>query len=155
MAIFDDLINTKSFKYKAFEFRTLTIGDDLKLARPFKEQLLDGSIDGKKYIEGSLEFVDKMIFYTLYICWTNNSDQISFIDFEEKLLKIPAGELVNLRALSAKIVSESVYSDVKLADKDEDDQDSVKKKKKKRLSRLLIAISCLAGLALFLRWTTS
>ena len=155
MAIFDDLINTKSFKYKAFEFRTLTIGDDLKLARPFKEQLLDGSIDGKKYIEGSLEFVDKMIFYTLYICWTNNSDQISFIDFEEKLLKIPAGELVNLRALSAKIVSESIYSDVKLVDKDEDGQESVKKKKKKRLSRLLIAISCLAGLALFLRWTTS
>jgi hypothetical protein len=154
MSILDDLIVSKVFKFKDLEFRILTIGDDLKLARPFKEQLLDGSIDGKKYVEGSLEFVDKMIFYTLYICWTNNIDQISFKTFEEKLSKIPAGELTNLRALSAKIVSESVYSDVKLADKD-DDQESVKKKKKKRLSRLLIAISCLAGLALFLRWTTS
>jgi hypothetical protein len=154
MSILDDLIVSKVFKFKDLEFRILTIGDDLKLARPFKEQLLDGSIDGKKYVEGSLEFVDKMIFYTLYICWTNNVDQISFKDFEEKLSKIPAGELTNLRALSAKIVSESVYSDVKLADK-EDDQESVKKKKKKRLSRLLIAISCLAVLALFLRWTTS
>jgi hypothetical protein len=155
MTILDDLIVSKTFKYKDLEFRILTIGDDLKLGRPFKEQLLEGSIDGKKYVEGSLDFVNKMIFYTLYIGWVNNTDQISFKEFEEKLLKLPIYALENLQALSAKIVSEGVYSEVKLVDKEEDNQESVKKKKKKRLSRLLIVIFCLVGLALLLRWTTS
>lgn len=152
-SLLDDLINTQTFKYKTLEFRALTIGDDLKLAHPFKEQLLEGSIDGIKYIDGSLPFINKMTFYTLYICWTNNIDQISFEAFEQKLLKLPHGELVNLQALSGKIVKESVYSEIKTVQ--EDDKEDVKKKKKKRRLPLLIAILCLVGLALFLRWTTS